>query len=72
MKKELVGQFARMPNGERVLVEMVGADREIPARAIVRHIEGERVGTRATIFVSRLEMLGYEIPKEDTRTEASA
>ena len=73
MKNEtLMGQFARLPNGERVFVEVVGkTEGNFPARALVRRIEGERVGTRASCFVDRLEMLGHEIPKEDPALTAS-
>jgi hypothetical protein len=44
----------------------------MPARAIVRRIEGECAGTRATFFVFSLTLLGYEIPKIDPATSESS
>lgn len=64
--RNLAGQFARLPDGERVFIEMVGAGQEaLPARAIVRRIEGENKNARAQCWVHLLEILGPEIPIED-------
>ena len=70
--KDMTRQFARMANGERVLIEMLGEETEMPAQAIVRRIEGERAGTRATCFVSTLTLLGHEIPKTDSAISESS
>lgn len=50
---ETEGRFGRLPNGERVMIETVYDD----ARAVVRRIEGERAGTRASCAMANLEIL---------------
>jgi len=60
----IVGQFCLTPDGQRVIVEKVGAELDSSARAIVRRVEGPKAGTRSTCFVSSLKPLGFEIPLE--------
>lgn len=67
MNNDAVGQFARLSNGERVLIEAVGLpEGNIPPRAVYRYIEGENAGNRGSCWVHTLELLGYEIPKQAT------
>jgi hypothetical protein len=62
----LVGQFCRRSDGERVFVEsLVAAEGGMPERAIFRYIEGQKEGDRGSCFVSSLEPLGYEIPRDE-------
>lgn len=69
MSSNAVGQFARLENGERVLIEAVGLpDGSVPARAVYRYIEGENTGNRGSCWVHNLELLGYEIPKQAAST----
>lgn len=69
MNQSEVGQFARLPNGERALVEVVGLpDGNIPARAVYAHIEGNNRGHRGGCWAYSLELLGYEIPKDTALT----
>ena len=45
------------------MVERLGADdASLPARAIVRRVEGPKAGTRYSRVVSSLEPLGFELP----------
>ena len=60
----IVGQFCLTPDGQRVIVEKVGAELDSSRRAIVRRVEGPKAGTRSTCFVSSLKPLGFEIPLE--------
>lgn len=54
MNKDAVGQFARLSNGERVLIEAVGLPNgNIPARAVYRYIEGENAGNRGKLLGSK-------------------
>jgi hypothetical protein len=57
--EDLVGQFARLPNQERVFIESVSVDGDL------RRIEGEREGTRAICLVSGLEMSEGEIAVQE-------
>jgi hypothetical protein len=57
--KPLDRKLARLPNGEKVVIEEVDR-RNKPKTAAVRRIDGERSGTRAICAVSRLE---YEAVK---------
>jgi hypothetical protein len=62
----LAGQFCRTPDGQRVFVESVGeAKSGVPARALVRYIEGTKKGSRASFFITSLELLGSEIPVDE-------
>ena len=60
----IVGQFCLTSDGQRVIVEKVGAELDSSARAIVRKVEGPKAGTRSTCFVSSLKPLGFDIPLE--------
>src|SRR5260370_28138704 len=60
----IVGQLALTPDGQRVIVEKVGAEIDSSARAIVRQASRPEAGTRSTCFVSSLKPLGFEIPLE--------
>ena len=65
----LVGKFCRTSDGHRVLVEGVGdAQAGLPARALVRYIEGDKKGSRGSYFVSNLELLGSEIPIDENQS----
>ncbi len=64
--QKLVGQFCRTSDGERVFVESVGAaESGMPARTLVRYIEGPKKGSRGSFFVTNLEPLGFEIPVDE-------
>ena len=57
------GEFAALPNGERVFVEILGVQEgNIPARAVVRRVDGDHAGTRRGCWVSSLKPLGPQIP----------
>ena len=56
----IVGQFCLTSDGQRVIVEKVGAELDSSARAIVRKVEGPKAGTRSTCFVSSLKPLGFD------------
>ena len=59
--QDLVGKFFVTSEGERVVVERMGAeDASLPARAIVRRVEGPKAGTRFSRLVSGLEPVGVE------------
>jgi hypothetical protein len=60
----IVGQFFVTPDGQRVVVERVGAEADSSARAIVRRVEGPKAGTRSSCFVTSLKPLGLEINLE--------
>ena len=60
----IVGQFALMPDGQRVVVEKIGAELDSSARAIVRKVDGPKAGSRSTCFVTSLKPLGFDIPLE--------
>jgi hypothetical protein len=49
-KDDLTGQFARLPDGEVGIVELVEG-----TRATVRRVSGERKGIRADCRISQLE-----------------
>ena len=64
--KPLACKLARLPNGEKVVIEDLDLNNS-PEMAVVRRIDGERSGTRAICAVSRLE---YEAVKlQTTRRE---
>jgi hypothetical protein len=66
MNSGIAGLFARLPNGQRVFVEAVGsAQGNLPARAIVRYIEGENKNKQGHCWVHWLKVLGPEIPMKD-------
>jgi len=50
---DLTGQFARLPDGQKVIVESQDGS---PAWATVRRIGGQHDGTRAVCLVSKLEL----------------
>lgn len=54
---DLSGQLARLPDGQKVMVE---SQEGVPPRALVRRIEGPRAETWAVCRVSKLEPLGPE------------
>ena len=56
----IVGQFFLTPDGQRVVVERVGAESDTSVRAIVRRVEGPKAGTRSSCFVTSLKPLGLE------------
>jgi len=71
LASKLVGQFCRTSAGDRVFVESVGASSAgLPARAVVRRIEGPNTGSRAGCFVSDLTPLGYETPINEPRRKS--
>jgi len=44
----------------------------MPERAIFRYFEGPKLGERGICFITSLEPLGYEIPRNDNQSpEAS-
>jgi hypothetical protein len=51
-RAELAGQFARLPDGQKVKIESIEG-----SRAVVRRIGGERHGSLATCDVAKLEPL---------------
>jgi hypothetical protein len=55
----LTGQLARLPDGQRVIVESQDG---VPTKALVRRIGGSRAGTLAICPVSLLELLDW--PKD--------
>lgn len=57
----IVGQFFVTPDGQRVVVERVGAESDTSVRAIVRRVEGPKAGTRSSCFVTSLKPVGLEI-----------
>ena len=54
---DLTGQLARLPDGQKVIVE---SQEGVPASAAVRRIDGPRADTRAICAVSKLQPLGPE------------
>jgi hypothetical protein len=67
MREELVDQFCRKPNGERVIVESIlPAQGDRPERAVFRYIEGPKEGERGIGTAADLEPLGLEISKDGT------
>jgi hypothetical protein len=71
--RNLVGQFCRTSDGQRVFVESIGvADSGLPARALVSYIEGPKKGTRGSFFVTTLEPLGAEIPVNEDIPEGDS
>ena len=64
--EKLKGQFCRRRDGERIFVEVVNpAEGIMPAWVLGRYIDGPNAGTRTRSFVSTLEPLGWEVPKDD-------
>jgi hypothetical protein len=56
---QLVGQFARLPDGQKVMIESQDGS---PAWATVRRIGGQHDGTRAVCLVSKLESYDSNVP----------
>lgn len=54
---DLTGQLARLPDGQRVIVE---SQQGIPPSALVRRIDGPRAESHAICDVSKLEPLNSE------------
>ena len=66
------GEFAALPNGERVFVEGLGVQEgNIPARAVVRRVDGDQAGTRRGCWVSSLKPLGPQIPINAAGSESN-
>jgi hypothetical protein len=57
----LVGQFALLPSGDKVIVESVERD---SSSALVRRIDGPLAGMPAVCVVSKLEPLGRATSEE--------
>lgn len=51
---DLAGQLARLPDGQRVIIEF---EEGVPPIAVVRRIDGPRAETRAICAVSKLQPL---------------
>jgi hypothetical protein len=69
MEDYLVGQFCRRSDGERVFVEdLIAVEAGMPERAMIRYIEGPKVGVRGACPVTSLEPLGFEIPVDENLT----
>jgi hypothetical protein len=58
----LVGQFARLPDGQMVIIESQDGS---PAWATVRRIGGQNDGTRAVCLVSKLESYDSDVPVDE-------
>ena len=56
MENELVGQLARLPDGQIVKIEIVHSD----GFASVRRTDGERAGKIAVCRVSSLQLRAFE------------
>jgi hypothetical protein len=58
--KPLERKLARLPNGEKVVIEELDLKNNFET-AVVRRIDGERSGTRAICAISRLEYETVEL-----------
>jgi hypothetical protein len=60
--RDLVGQFCRIPDGQRVVVESVRFAQGGGIAAVYRYIEGPSTGQRGNCPSASLERLGKVIP----------
>ena len=66
---DLIGQFCRLPDGQKVRVE---SQEGHPARAVVLRIGGPRAGTRAICLVSKLQPLDSDGAFEENADSGAA
>jgi hypothetical protein len=59
---DLTGQFARLPDGQKVIVESQDGS---PAWATARRIGGQHDGLRAVCLVSKLEPFDADVPVDE-------